>query len=300
MRIAIAGGSGFIGSSLKKKLLLRNDEIWIISRRGVPETPAGGRLHHVTWSELASSPELLDGVDAIVNLSGETINQRWTGAAKKRILDSRLSSAARIAQLVTALENKPSLLIQASGISAYGSSADAVLDEASKTDKTDFLSEVVRQWEQAAGAIPIARHVILRTGVVLDKKKGAFPLMALPYRLFGGGRIGSGKQWISWIHIDDMVRLILFCLDRHDIDGPVNACAPEPVRNDKFGRAIGKAMERPHYLPVPAFMMRLALGEMASLLLDSQQAIPRKALDCGFTFLYPTIDVAMQDLIGRG
>jgi hypothetical protein len=299
MRVAIAGGSGLIGRALTGTLLNRDDEVWIISRHRVTEQPASGRLHYVTWSELASTPVLLDGIDAIVNLAGETINQRWTDAAKKRILDSRLSSAARIAKLVTALTSKPSLLIQASGISAYGSS-NAVLDETSPTDKADFLSDVVRQWEQAADAVPVGRRVKLRTGVVLDKKQGAFPLMALPYRMFGGGRIGSGKQWVSWIHIDDMVRIILFCLDNQHIAGPVNACAPEPVTNDRFGRAIGRAMGRPHYLPVPAFMMRLMLGEMASLLLDSQQALPRKALEHGFTFLYPTIDRAMQDLAGRG
>ncbi|MBD2867768.1 TIGR01777 family oxidoreductase [Paenibacillus arenilitoris] len=306
MRIAIAGGTGFIGSALKEALLKRSDEVWIISRRDAgargpvaDNRKPDARLHNVTWSMLEDEPSLLEGMDAIVNLAGESINQRWTAGAKKRILDSRLSSSARIAKLAHALEHKPSLLIQASGIAAYGSSPDAVFDESGAMADNDFLSNVVRRWEQAADSVPAGRHVLLRTGVVLDPKKGAFPLMALPYRLYGGGRIGSGKQWVSWIHIKDMVRLILFCLDHQRIRGPVNACAPEPAMNDEFGRAIGKAMGRPHYLPVPSFAMRVLLGEMSALLLDSQRALPRKALKGGFRFLYPDVERAMLDLVGR-
>ncbi|MCA0757417.1 TIGR01777 family oxidoreductase [Paenibacillus sp. N4] len=298
MRVAIAGGSGFIGSALTKALLDRKDEVWIISRSGPKERQPSG-MRHVTWEELEKTPVLLDGMDAIVNLAGETINQRWSAAAKRRVMESRISAASRIAKLVESLRHKPSVVVNASGISAYGISADGLFDESSKTAVTDFLSEVVQKWEQAADAIPAERLVKLRVGVVLDKKGGAFPLMALPYRMFGGGRIGSGKQWLSWIHLEDIVRLILFCLDNGEIRGPVNASAPDPATNDTFGRAIGKAMYRPHWFPVPAFAMRLLLGEMSTLLLDGQRAVPRKALEHGFVFHYPTLDEAMKELAGR-
>lgn len=298
MRVAIAGGSGFIGSALTKALLDRKDEVWIISRTGPKERQPSG-MRHVTWEELEKTPVLLDGMDAIVNLTGETINQRWTAAAKRRVTDSRISAAVRIAKLMAALRHKPSVVVNASGISAYGISADGLFDESSKTSVTDFLSEVVQKWEQAADAIPAERVVKLRVGVVLDKKGGAFPLMALPYRMFGGGRIGSGKQWLSWIHLEDIVRLILFCLDNGQISGPVNASAPGPVTNDTFGRAIGKAMGRPHWFPVPALAMRALFGEMSTLLLDGQRAVPRKALEHGFVFRYPTVEEAMKELSGR-
>lgn len=299
MRVAIAGGTGFIGSALTKTLLERNDEVWIISRKSMNGQSPKKHLHYVTWSDLESAPSLLEDMDAVVNLVGESINQRWTAAAKQRVLDSRLSAAARISDLLTALHNKPPLVVNASGISAYGISADGLFDETSATAVTDFLSLVVQKWEQAADTIPAKRLIKLRVGVVLDKKDGAFPLMAMPYRLFGGGKIGSGKQWLSWIHLEDMVQLILFCLDNPHIEGSVNASAPDPVTNEVFGRAIGRAMGRPHWFPVPAFLMRTLFGEMATLLLDGQRALPRKALEHGFTFRYPTVDSAMRELVGR-
>ncbi|WP_424767144.1 TIGR01777 family oxidoreductase [Paenibacillus sp. sgz302251] len=299
MRVAIAGGTGFIGRALTKALIARNDEIWIISRKSSSEPQHYAGQHHATWEEIAEKPSILDGIDAIINLTGESINQRWTDAAKQRILESRQSAAARIATLYQALNDKPKVVINASGISAYGISANRTFDESSPTAITDFLSEVVQKWEIAADAIPARRLVKLRVGVVLHKKDGAFPLMAMPYRLFGGGKIGSGKQWLSWIHLEDMVRLIIFCLDNDQIRGPVNGCAPDPVTNDAFGRAIGKAMGRPHWFPVPAFVMKTLFGEMSTLLLDGQRAMPAKALEHGFAFRYPTVDSAMQELVGR-
>lgn len=299
MRVAIAGGTGFIGSALTDRLLNRNDEVFIISRSKALEQAKRSGITHLTWDELEAAPALLEGVDAIINLAGESINQRWSAAAKHRVLDSRITAAARITKLMKSLEQKPHLVINASGISAYGISANEIFDESSPMKVTDFLSEVVRDWEQAADGIPVERLVKLRVGLVLDKKEGAFPLMAMPYRLFGGGKIGSGKQGISWIHLEDMIRLILFILDNEDISGPVNGSSPDPVNNDEFGRAIGKAMGRPHWFPVPAFLMRTLFGEMSTLLLDGQRALPRKALDHGFIFRFPTVDSAMNDLVGR-
>jgi uncharacterized protein (TIGR01777 family) len=195
-----------------------------------------------------------------------------------------------------ALRSKPPVIINASGISAYGTSESERFDEDSPTAVNDFLSKVVRAWESAADAIPAERLVKLRIGLVLDRKGGAFPLMLMPYLLFGGGRVGSGRQGLSWIHMDDMVGLILFCLDNRGIRGPVNGSAPEPVNNDTFGRAVGRAFGRPHWLPVPAALMRLLFGEMSALLLNGQQAVPKRALEHGYKFRYPTLDSALRQL----
>ncbi|WP_042164316.1 TIGR01777 family oxidoreductase [Paenibacillus gorillae] len=299
MRVAITGGTGFVGTALVKALLERQDEVWIISRTAKsPGAQAAKGLYYTTWTELAEQPSKLEGVQAIINLAGESINQRWTAAAKQRVLDSRLHATVRVARIVQELRQKPEVVINASGISAYGSSLSETFDESSPMNTTDFLSGVVRQWEKAANAIEVERLVKLRVGVVLNNKGGAFPLMALPYKLYGGGPIGSGKQWLSWIHLEDMVRLILFCLDNRKVQGPVNGSAPEPVTNEDFGRALGKAFHKPHWFPVPAFLMKTVLGEMSSLLLDGQRALPHKALELGFQFRYPDVDSAMKELAG--
>lgn len=295
MRVAVAGGTGFIGRALTEALLKRGDEVWIITR-GVAKAlnDSNSRLMMVTWSQLEENPHLLDGIDAIVNLAGESINQRWTPAAKTRVMQSRLWAAEQVAKLIGALRHRPSVIINASGISAYGISETELFDEDSPTAVTDYLSEVVRSWELAADAIPVDRIVKLRVGLVLARKGGAFPLMLLPYRLFGGGRVGSGRQGLSWIHIEDMTQLILFCLDNPDIRGPVNASAPYPVTNDAFGRAVGRAFGRPHWFPVPAALMRLLFGEMSTLLLDGQRALPN-----GYVFRYPDVDSALRELAGK-
>ena len=297
MRIAVAGGTGFIGMALTEALLARGDEVWVITRGSSVDNAYPNPLRRtVSWQQLAHEPQLLEGFDGIVNLSGESINQRWSDAAKHRIMHSRLWAAEQIAQLIQALRSKPPVVINASGISAYGISESDLFDEDSPTTVTDYLSEVVRAWESAADAIPAERLVKLRIGLVLDRKGGAFPLMLMPYLLFGGGRVGSGRQGLSWIHIADMVGLILFCLDNGNIRGPVNGAAPEPVSNDAFGRAVGRAFGRPHWFPVPAALMRLMFGEMSTLLLDGQRAMPKRALEHGYKFCYPTLDSALRQL----
>jgi len=303
MRILIAGGTGFIGSAAAKALTDRGDEVIIVSR-GVIEQGNGKALSPVrfaTWSELAEKPDTLGVIDAIVNMAGESINQRWTASAKARILQSRIDAADRIAQLVSRLPEEPRVVVNASGISGYGASLTETFDERSplQASEDEFLAGVVREWEAAADRIKARRLVKLRIGLVIAAKGGAFPLMALPYRLFAGGPIGGGKQWLPWIHLDDMVRLILFCIDNEHLSGPVNAVAPEPLTNDEFGRAIGRAMRRPHWMPVPGFMMKAVLGEMAALLLEGQRALPRAALEAGFEFRYPSADLALRSIAGR-
>lgn len=303
MRLMLCGGTGFIGSRVAAALLARGDEVIIVTRR-LPAKAAREhpRLRYVTWTDWATHPEEWKRVDGIVNLAGETINQRWTAEAKRRILTSRTQTAAWIADTLPKMPDPPRVVINASGISLYGHSFsarggdDIVFDETSPAHPQDFLGETVIAWEQAADAIPAERLVKLRIGIVLDRKGGAFPLLRLPYRLFFGGRFGSGRQGFPWIHIDDMVGLILFCLDHPEISGPVNAVAPDPVTLDEFGRMLGKVMDRPHWFHVPARLARLALGERAVLLLTGQKAMPRKAMEYGYQFKFPILRMALRDL----
>lgn len=299
MRILLCGGTGFIGSALTRALLARGDEVWIVTRHApkpvvsLTQTPTP---RYLTWAEWRDHPEQLGTIDAIVNLAGETINQRWTDAAKQRIVQSRVDAAQAIADNVLGMDNPPDVVINASGISLYGHSGEQIFDERDPAMPADFLGETVVLWEAAADQIPAKRLVKLRIGLVLAADGGAFPLLRLPYRLFVGGHVGSGRQGLPWIHLQDMVGLILFCMDHETISGCVNAVAPEPVSNDAFGRVLGNALQRPHWFHVPAPMLKLLLGEMSTLVLTGQKAMPSTALAHGFKFAYPKLQEALRDL----
>jgi len=297
MRVAVTGGTGFIGQALVKALTARGDEAIVVTR-SVPEASRRyNGVKYATWEEAAAA-DRIGRVDAIVNLAGESINQRWTAASKRRIVQSRLQATDNAAAIAAAQPDRPKVVVNASGISVYGPSDHEVFDESGRPGN-DFLSDVVTQWEAAADRIPAVRLVKLRIGLVVHDSGGAFPLMALPYKLFVGGKVGSGKQWLPWIHLDDMVRLLLFCLDTDSLSGPVNACAPEAVTNEQFGRAIARAFGRPHWFPVPAFVFRTLFGEMSSLLLEGQHAVPRRAVEAGFQFRYPTAIEALQEISSK-
>jgi uncharacterized protein (TIGR01777 family) len=296
MKIAIAGGTGFIGKHLIAHLAQQQADITLISR--TKQGADSQNVKRITWDELDAESGRLEGFDAIINLSGETINQRWTQAAKQRILQSRIDTTSRIAQLVAHLQKKPKAVINGSGISFYGVSETDAYNENSPLRQVDFLSGVVAQWEQAADQIKGIRVIKLRVGIVLGNDGGALPKMILPYRLGIGGRIGSGRQWLSWIHIADMVRLIEFCIANEQIEGPVNATAPDPVTNDHFGRAVGEVLHKPHWLPVPALAFKVMFGELSELLLQGQKVLPGKSIDHGFVFQFPAIKEALEELLG--
>ncbi|MGQ7889443.1 TIGR01777 family oxidoreductase [Paenibacillus sp. WC2504] len=296
MKIAVTGGSGFIGRRLIAYWQQRGHEMITISRSS-QAVVQGART--VTWAELQDAPEKLEGLDAIVNLAGESINQRWTAAAKQRILESRIAAAHQVAQLVELLDKKPKVVVNASGMSIYGTSESATFDERSPHHTMDFLSSVVDKWEQAADQIKGPRLVKVRVGLVLDGKEGAFPKMAFPYKLGVGGPIGSGRQWLSWIHIEDMVRLIDFCIQNEEISGPVNATAPNPVTNKQFGAQLAQALHRPNLFPLPAFVMKLAFGELSTLLLEGQKVLPHVLLQHGFSFTYRSVDKALADIVNK-
>jgi uncharacterized protein (TIGR01777 family) len=294
MKILMTGGTGFIGTHLIRHFQKQGADITLVSRSQEYEKDA--KLRFLTWSQLQSHVSELEGLDAIINLAGETINQRWTDEAKRKILNSRTETTAQIAKLVDRLDHKPRVVINGSAVAIYGTSETETFTEESEKQNSDFLAGVVEQWEKEVDHIQGTRLVKLRTGVVLGMDGGAFPQMILPYRLMAGGRVGSGQQWFSWIHVEDMVRIVEYCMMKEEIEGAVNCTSPEPVRNDRFGCVVGKVLRRPHWLPIPSFIFKLIFGEMAILLLEGQKVMPKKLKKAGFTFRFPQLESAIRDL----
>jgi uncharacterized protein (TIGR01777 family) len=232
--------------------------------------------------------------DAAVNLVGEGIfNRRWSAAFKQLLHDSRVKSTQNIVAALA--KSHATTLVNSSAIGYYGSSGDEELAESSPAG-TDFLAQLCVDWEKAASAAQGVRTVIVRTGVVLDPGGGALQKMITPFKMFVGGPIGSGKQYVSWIHHEDMVGLILFALDNSQAAGPMNATAPGAVTNKSFSKALGRALHRPSFMPTPGFMLRVALGPVANIITKGQRVAPRKALDLGYTFRFADIDEAFRDI----
>ncbi|MBO2944103.1 TIGR01777 family oxidoreductase [Paenibacillus sp. F411] len=299
MKVAICGGTGFIGQAMSEKWIAEGHEVLVVTRSrpaSEEQTELERSITYVTWDEMEQQPEPLEGLDALINLAGSSLSQRWTEAAKKSILSSRLQTVEAVARLMARLSSPPPVVIQASAMAIYGTSDTETFDESSPARVMDFPSRVVQAWEEAADGIEAERLVKLRISVVLGQDGGAFPKMILPYKLGIGGKIGSGRQWMSWIHLQDMVSLIEFCITRSDISGPVNAASPHPVTNDEFGRTAGSVYHRPHWLPVPGFALKALLGELSMILLDGQRVIPMKAERHGFHFRYPELKEALQEL----
>ncbi|MCZ7651491.1 MAG: TIGR01777 family oxidoreductase [Thermoanaerobaculia bacterium] len=298
-RIVLTGGSGLIGRALTQELAREGREVVVASRAPgrVAGLPAGARA--IGWEELSAA---VDGAAAVVNLAGEPIaGGRWTEERKRRIVESRRRAADACLAALAAARRRPPALLQASAVGYYGARGDEELAEDSPRGE-GFLAETTAAWEAAsAGAEALGvRRVLLRTGVVLDPRGGALAKMLPPFRLGLGGPLGSGRQWMPWIHRDDQVAAIRFLLDRADLGGPFLLVAPAPVRNREFGRALGRALARPALLPAPALALRLLFGEMAEVVLGGQRARPGRLLAAGFAFRFPELDGALTDLLGRG
>lgn len=283
MRILISGASGLVGTALSRRLsVLGHEAVGLKRQQGADKT----------------TYDLPEGADALVHLAGESIAEgRWTDAKKKRIRDSRVDLTKELVKKLGALEAPPKVLVAASAIGIYGDSGDALHDEDSAPG-TGFLAEVARDWEAAAAeatALGI-RVVHLRIGIVLSTEGGALAKMLLPFKLGVGGTLGPGTQWMSWIHIDDLVELLSFAV-LQPVSGPLNGVAPQPVTNRTFTKALGRALGRPTVLPVPGFGLRLILGEMAdALLLSSTRVDPKRTREAGFSFRFSEIDAALRDL----
>jgi uncharacterized protein (TIGR01777 family) len=300
MRVTLTGGTGFIGRALARRLLEEGHAVHLLARRRPEGTEP--RAAFSVWDAAAGDPPLesLEHTQAVIHLAGEPVAQRWSEAAKARIRASRVEGTRRLVGALARLERPPGVLVSASAIGIYGSRGDEWLTESSPPGH-GFLAEVVRQWEreaQAAEALGL-RVVRLRIGVVLSREGGALARMLPAFRAGLGGRLGSGRQWMSWIHLEDLVKLILFAVRTPGLRGPVNAVAPHPATNAEFTRALAAALRRPAFWRVPGFLLRALFGEMASVLLDSQRVRPEAALAAGFRFRRPELAEALRDLLGR-
>jgi uncharacterized protein (TIGR01777 family) len=308
MRIIITGGTGLIGRALADNLTSKGHEVIVLSRAPERATnlPAGVRVERWDARTADGWGALVDGTNAIVNLAGESLAgegffpSRWAPERRRRILESRVNAGQSVVQAVQSASQKPDVVIQASAIGYYGPHDEEELREESPPGD-DFLAKVVIDWEAATE--PVAsmgvRHVPIRTGLLLSKDGGALPRLLLPFKLFAGGPMGSGRQWNSWIHMTDMVRAVRFLIENTDARGPFNLVAPNPVTNAQLGRTIGRVMRRPYYMPVPGPALRAAFGEVSTVVLDGQRVMPRHLAELGFQFKFPEAEEALRDILGE-
>jgi uncharacterized protein (TIGR01777 family) len=295
--VIIAGGSGFLGRALQSHLRAGGHRVVLLSRN-----PAAGARDVIDWApngQSGSWAEALDGTAAVVNLSGAGIaDARWTDARKELLRSSRILSTRSLVTAIQSVTRPPGALINASGIGYYGDRGTTVVTEATPAG-SDFLARLCVEWEaEADRASTTTRVVILRNGVVLDPSGGALGKMLLPFRAGVGGRLGSGTQYFPWIHLEDWLAIVAAMITDNASRGPFNMTAPQPATNAEFTKALGAALGRPALIPVPAFALRLALGELADTLLTGQRAIPERAAQSGFVFRYPAIGPALRQLVG--
>ncbi len=313
MKIAVTGATGFVGSRLVERLQHLGHATIVLTRRPAAAAklfpPAVYRdVTIVAYDPANADPDLqakwqsaLSGCDGVVNLAGEPIaDQRWTPEYKQTLLDSRQRTTQQLVAAIAQAQPKPQVLVNASAIGVYGTSETAEFDETSDPGQ-DFLAEICQAWEAAAGEVKNSgtRLVILRLGIVLGLN-GALGKMLPAFRLFAGGPIGSGNQWFSWIHRDDVVSLILKSLTDATMQGIYNATAPHPVRMNQLCDQLGKVMNRPSWLPVPGFVLETMLGDGATVVLEGQQVMPKRTLSSGFEYAYPTIDQALAQILTTG
>lgn len=305
MRVVIAGGNGFIGRGLTRELLDHGHQVtWLSHRPGRVQPPQGVdeiafRYTDPTGPWAAAIAE----AEAVVNLSGHPIASRWNARVKRAIVESRIGTTTALATAIRharAAGSGPRVLVNASGIGVYGDGGDGWLTEQSPTGG-DWLADLARSWEEAALRVAAdgCRCVVVRTGVVLGAE-GFVPRMALPFRLFVGGPIGSGRQWVPWIHHTDISGIYAFALTNASVSGPVNAVAPGIVRMREFAAVFGRVLNRPSWLPVPALALRIALGEVAPYLLKSQRASCEKLIAAGYVYRFPELYEALFDVLGTG
>ena len=299
-RVAIAGATGFIGHALAGALARRGDEPVALIREGSKNAqmlPQGTRV--ARYDSANPQPAAFEKFDALVNLAGETLAGYWTPAKKRRIYDSRVSTTRALVTALKTCQSPPPVMVSASAVGYYGSQGDRALDE-SAPPGNDFLAKVCIDWERESAAAQSAgiRSVQLRQGIVVGSG-GAVKAMLTPFRLGLGGPLGSGKQWWSWVHIDDDVRMILYAIDNSGMRGAVNSVSPDPVTNARLTKALAAALHRPAFVSAPAFGLKLLLGEFAESLLASQRVIPARARQLGFVFTHENIEQAMLDIFAR-
>jgi uncharacterized protein (TIGR01777 family) len=299
MRSLVTGATGFVGRALAASL--ENPRYLSRNPAKAPESLRGLEGHR--WDPVSGPPDAgaFEGVETVYHLAGDPIaDGRWTRAKKARMRDSRILGTRHLVQAMRELERRPKVMVCASAVGFYGDRGGEILDESSEPGK-GFLPDLCREWEKEAAAATDAgiRTVMIRIGVVLGAGGGALAKMLLPFKMGVGGRLGRGAQWMSWIHLDDLVGLMRHAANEEGVSGPVNGVAPAPVNNAKFTRVLASTLRRPAIFPVPPFMLRLGLGELASVLLGSQRVLPRAAESAGYRFKHPSLQGALREILHR-
>jgi len=296
MRILITGANGLIGTALQRSFDEIGHELLLASRKEAKDS------QHIQWDVEKGFSELerLEGIDAVVHLAGESVfGLSWSDAKKKAIRDSRVDGTRSVVEAISKLKARPNVLVAASAIGFYGDRGDEEMTESSAAGDT-FLAEVSKEWESEARRAEDAgiRTVLLRTGIILSKDGGALGTMLLPFKLGIGGVVGSGKQWMSWISIDDHIRVINYAIEYENVRGAVNSVSPNPVTNGEFTKTLGEVLYRPTILPLPSFAVNMVFGEMGdALLLASTRVVPKRLEDAGFEFKYPELKTAIEHAV---
>ena len=302
MKIIITGGTGLIGQALAEDLAKDGHEVIILSRNPKPTTGAPVDIRLEKWDGRTAQGwgKLANGADAIVNLAGENLSAgRWTARRKQAILDSRTHPSAAVVQAVQQAANKPGVVIQSSAVGYYGpGDAEGIREDTPPAH--DFLAQICQAWEASTQPVEAlgVRRVVARSGVVLSTRSGALPRMLLPFKLFAGGPLGSGRQWLSWVHLEDEVRALRFLIENPQAQGVYNISA-QPLTNRQFAQTIGKVMHRPAFFTVPAFIIRLMFGEMSMVVLDGQHVSSQRLVDAGFKYRFPEAEGALKNLLKR-
>ncbi len=307
MKIAVTGATGFVGSRLVGRLVDEGHDVKVLTRkvekaRKVFAAPKFKVLEYVAYQPTESGDwqAEISGCDGVINLAGEPISERWSAERKRRIIDSRQVGTQKLVEAIQKAEPKPSVLVSGSAVGYYGTSETAEFFETSEPAESDFLSKVCQAWEAAARRAKKAgvRVAIIRTGIVLGDG-GAIAKMITPFKLYAGGPIGSGRQWFSWIHIDDLVSLLIKAVLDPSMQGVYNGTAPEPVRMKDLAQALGEVMDRPSWLPVPDFAIEALLGDGAVVVLKGQKVLPERTQAAGFTYEYAEPKLALADVVKK-
>ena len=308
MRVFVTGGTGLVGTRLVRKLRERQDQVVLLTRRpGSARERFGNEVEVVEGDPMQAGPwmDAVASCDAIINLAGENIfNKRWKAGFLALLRDSRLRATEHVVEALARnprrASGEPKVLVNASAIGYYGPHGDEEITEETAPG-SDFLAALCVDWEKAAEAARQhgVRVALVRIGVVLDREGGALAKLLTPFKLFAGGPVGSGRQWMSWIHHADMVGLFLLGLDNPAASGPLNGTAPNPVPNKQFGKALGRALHRPAFLPTPRFMLRLVLGKVADVIATGQRVLPARPLALGYRYQFPNLDEALADILHK-
>ncbi len=307
MKVVIAGGTGMIGRPLSSNLSSAGYEVTVLTRTpkiNKSRFSSGVRLSKWDPSQIDDLAEQLDGAEAVINLVGENlagnnlIPTRWSRNRKRQLIESRVIPGKILSKAISVASNPPSVLIQASAVGYYGTSETDVFTEENAAG-SDFLAHLCEEWEESTVSVSEdgVRRVVIRSAIVLSAYEGALRRILLPFKLFLGASFGSGTQWFPWIHFVDEIRAIRFLLENENAQGPFNLVAPNPIRNAELARVIASTMNRPIIIPVPSFFLKTALGEVSSMVLEGQRAIPKHLQNLGFTFQFPDIEPAMQDIL---